>query len=113
MLWFCCECDSSVAIGRLCSDLSLCSERNVLGEVRRNEAGGADPVERVADAGEDFLWAVVWRLAGWTAPRQPLLSVRAFPVALRPFLLLPTFQPQMNDSRVDVLNLCSNTIGSD
>lgn len=76
MLWFCCgcDCDSSVVIGRLCSDLSLCSERNVLSELRRNEAGGAEPVEQVA--------SVLWCLAGWTAPRQPLLSVRAFPVAL-------------------------------
>lgn len=88
MLWFCCGCDSSVVIGRLCSDLSLCSERNVLSELRRNEAGGAEPVEQVADAGEDFLWAVpgvssvLWCLAGWAAPCQPLLSVRAFPVAL-------------------------------
>lgn len=88
MLWLYCGCDSSVVIGHLRSDLSLCSERNVLGELRRNEAGGAEPVEQVADAGEDFLWAVpgvssvLWCLAGWTAPSQPLLSVWPFPVAL-------------------------------
>lgn len=88
MLWFCCDCDSGAVIGRLCSDLLLCSERNVLSELRRNEAGGAEPVEQVADAGEDFLWAVpgvssvLMCLAGLTAPRQTLLSVRAFPVVL-------------------------------